>query len=77
MLCLKIAGGVANGVDPDEMPHSAVSYLGLHCLPRPVCLNTYGKYGMTYILENIYFEHLSCIVCPRQTKVVYGYFYCR
>ena len=26
----------ANSVDPDQMPHSAVSDLGLHCLP--ICL---------------------------------------
>ena len=36
---------MANSVDPDEMPHSAASHLGLHCLLRPVCLNTYGKYS--------------------------------
>ena len=46
MLCLKIAGWVANSVDPDEMLHSAASHLGLHCLLRPVCLNTYGKDGI-------------------------------
>ena len=45
MLCLKIAGWVANSVDPDETPHSAASHLGLYCLLRPVCPNTYGKYG--------------------------------
>ena len=45
MLCLKIAGSVANSVDPDETPRSAASHLGLYCLLRPVCLNTYGKYG--------------------------------
>ena len=45
MLCLKIAGRVANSVDPDETPHSAASHLGLNCLHRPVCPNTYGKYG--------------------------------
>ena len=45
MLCLKIAGWVANSVDPDETPRSAASHLGLHGLLRPVCLNTYGKYG--------------------------------
>ena len=39
----KTARAVANNVDPDEMPHSAVSHLGLHCLLRPVCPNTYGK----------------------------------
>ena len=45
MLCLKIAGLVPNIVDPDVMPHSVASHLGLHCLLRPICLNTYGKYG--------------------------------
>ena len=45
MLCLKIAGWVANSVDPDETPCSAASHLGLYCLLRPVCPNIYGKYG--------------------------------
>ena len=45
ILCLKIAGWVANSVDPDEMLHSAASHLGLHCLLRPVCPNIYGKKG--------------------------------
>ena len=36
---------MANSVDPDETLHSAASHLGLHCLLRPVCPNTYGKYG--------------------------------
>ena len=29
---LKTAGGVANSVDPDQMPYSVTSDLGLHCL---------------------------------------------
>ena len=49
MLCLKIAGWVANSVDPDATPHSAVSHLGLYCLLRPVCPNTYGKYGTIFL----------------------------
>ena len=36
----KIAGCVANSVDPDQMLQSAASGLGLHCLPRLICLNT-------------------------------------
>ena len=36
---------MANSVDPNEMPLSAASHLGLHCLLRPVCPNAYGKYG--------------------------------
>ena len=31
------AEGIENIVDPD---------LGLHCLPRHVCLKTYDQYGM-------------------------------
>ena len=34
---------MASSVDPHQMPHSAASVLSLHCLPRPVCSNTYGK----------------------------------
>ena len=48
MLCLKIAGWLANSVDPDETPHSVASHLGLLCLLRPVCPNTYGKYSSSY-----------------------------
>ena len=43
MFYLKIAGWLSNSVDPDEMPHSAASHQGLHCLLRPVCLNIYSK----------------------------------
>ena len=33
-----------NSLDADETPHSAETYLGLHCLRRPVCPNTYRTY---------------------------------
>ena len=36
------AGWVANSVASDQTLHSAVSDLGLHCLLRTVCSNTYG-----------------------------------
>ena len=39
---------VANSVDPDETPSSAASRLGLHCLLRPVCPNTYSKWYCTH-----------------------------
>ena len=42
ILCLNIARWVENDVDPDETPRS---HLGLHCLLRPPCPNTYGRYG--------------------------------
>ena len=45
MLCLKIAGWVTNSVDPDEVSHPVASHLRLHGLLRPVCPNTYSKYG--------------------------------
>ena len=47
LLCLKVVGCGANSVDPDELLHFAASHLGLHCLLRPVCPNTYGKYSMS------------------------------
>ena len=37
---------MANSVDPDQMPHSVASDLGLHCLLRPVCPITKDYYGM-------------------------------
>ena len=36
---------MANSVDPDQMPHSVASDLGLHCLLRPVYPNTKARYG--------------------------------
>ena len=36
---------MVNSVDSDQMSHSAVPDLGLHCLLRPICLNTSGYYG--------------------------------
>ena len=33
-LSLKINFVLANGADPDEMPHCVAFHLGLHCLPK-------------------------------------------
>ena len=33
-LFLKIIFALANGAEPDEMPHYAAFHLGLHCLPK-------------------------------------------
>ena len=54
---------MANSVDPDQMPHSVASDLGLHCLPRPICPDTWGYYGMwdrisIYILSSC--QMISC-----------------
>ena len=36
---------VANSADPDQTPQNAASDLGLHCLLRPVCPNTWDHDG--------------------------------
>ena len=41
---------MANSVDPDQMPHSVASELGLNCLLRPVCPNIFGYYGNPILL---------------------------
>ena len=41
------AEGIANSVDPEQ------SILGLHCLPRPVCLKTSEHYGVIYWLLEV------------------------
>ena len=39
-----------NSVDPDQMPHSVVSDLGLHCLP----LSFYRRQGINgYCFKNV------------------------
>ena len=43
---VQIAGCVANSVNPHPMPQNVASDQGLHCLLRPVCLNTGGKYSI-------------------------------
>ena len=40
-MCLDMAICIANSVDPDQMPHSVASDLGLHCLQKPTYPNTY------------------------------------
>ena len=86
MLCLKIAGLVANSVDPDEMLHSAASHLGLHCLLRPVSPNTYGKYGSlgeVTVLQDFLHVILSkactvCLLClPKMLRTPYLSKQCR
>ena len=52
---------MANSVDPDETPRSAASHLGLNCLLRPVCPNTYGKYG-SYMHRFIVMEHAETLL---------------
>ena len=59
---------MANSVDPDETPCSAASHLGLHCLLRPVCPNTYSKYGINVIVISAIFTFItSCYFPANQT----------
>ena len=39
-MCSKDAAGITNSVNPDPFAPHEQSDLGLHCLPRRVCLNT-------------------------------------
>ena len=49
LMCLKYAEQVSNSVDPDKMPHSAASDLGLHCLFRSVCPNIYCYFTVIHV----------------------------
>ena len=54
---------MANNVDPDQMPQNVASDLGLHCLLKPLCLNTYGKFGTDfYFLIFIIFHKKTYIM---------------
>ena len=39
IMCLKLAGGMANSIGPDQTSRYMASDLDLHCLLRPVCSN--------------------------------------
>ena len=39
---------MTNNVNPDQMPHSVASDLGLHCLLKLVCPNIRIYYGITF-----------------------------
>ena len=58
-----------NSVNLDQTPYdSAVSDLNLHCLLRPICPNTWGRYGK-YLLFNLY--HSLGIFSRRQNDVIF------
>ena len=43
------AGRVANSAETNQMPHSAASDLGLHCLLRPLCSSVVPIFSMNMI----------------------------
>ena len=67
---------MANSEDPDEMPHSAASHLGLQCLLWSVCQNTYGKYGiLIFSLRDLFsFWFLFIVVCLFVCLLLIGIF---
>ena len=48
-----IGGWVVHSVDANQKPHVLhhLIWVGLHCLLRPVCPNTWGYYSM-YKMDN-------------------------
>ena len=73
----KTAGSVANSLNPDQMQNSAMSDLGLHCLIRPVCLNTKSTVSMVihYSCKYYYTIH-ECSITVHTANVPYLYFGC-
>ena len=45
---------MANSVDPDQIPHSVASDLGLHCLLSPICPSIQGNYCMASLFCAFY-----------------------
>ena len=52
---------MTNHVDPDQMPQSAASDLGLHCLQRPICPNTKGFPGSVEAIFSPLREHVPIL----------------
>ena len=63
---------MAKSVDPDGTPRSAASHLGLYCFLRPVCPNTYGKYGIVSGCRFLPFYTFSCQSKIRDFTLVPG-----
>ena len=62
-----------NSVDLDKMLHSAVSDLGLHCLSRPVCCNTYNMVELQlnrFLVENMKQILKSILIASNSTKMI-------
>ena len=45
-MCPKDIDGIADSVDPDQ-----TAPLGLHCLPRPICLKTWEQYSIAWSIH--------------------------
>ena len=58
-MCPKTARRVAKCIDPDQMPHCAVSDLVLHCFLRPVCPNIFFLLLLKTYVEGTHQKWLS------------------
>ena len=56
----------ANRGDPDQMPHSVVSDLGLHCLP----VTRLGVVSLQWVKEAV-----TAVVADNSLKYVFFFFY--
>ena len=56
---------MANSIDCDQMLHSAAFDLGVHCLLKPVCQNSKGKYGRPSL--RYYKQIFAWMPCPLLT----------
>ena len=74
-MCIKTAVLWANSVSPDQTPRSAASDLGLglRCLFRLVCPNSYEKYGRTITVDGIQKEKLVLGLACFLNCVLYGF----
>ena len=52
---------ISDSVDPDQLPHSVASDLGLHCLLRLVCPNTWEKYDKSVLINDMKVINRSCL----------------
>ena len=72
-MCIKSAVLWANSASPDQTPRSAASDLGLHCLFRLVCPNSYEKYGRTITVDRVQKEKLVLGLACFLNCVLYGF----
>ena len=50
-----------NSVDPDQMPHSGASHLGMHCLPITIFDGLQTKMGYSILFGNILLFMQLCL----------------
>ena len=65
-MCPKDVDGMVNSVDPDQTaPPKEQSDVGLHCLLRPICPNTYNFYGISLFFKKGRYTSLHPILIDK------------